>query len=171
MRPDQPASEVKPTARNAYQSKCTGASSLRYWTKHAHTAPCELAIDRHTRDGGGKYRMRPILIMLFSVLLTGNASSQDAQPKSIKTLKIQSASPEATALYAIESDGTVEIDWDTVETLASSKADRTMSPVAEVMLARQGMEADDEVRATGTAFENRSIQMLNNLSQSCLGSL
>ncbi len=29
----------------------------------------------------------------------------------------------------------VKIDWDAVETLASSKADRMMSPVAEVMLA------------------------------------
>jgi hypothetical protein len=32
-------------------------------------------------------------------------------------------------------DGTVKIDQDAVETLAFSKADRTMSPVAEVMLA------------------------------------
>lgn len=61
--------------------------------------------------------------------------AQDGPPKSVKTLKIQKPSPETTALYAIEPDGTVKIDWDAVETLASSKADRTMSPVAEVMLA------------------------------------
>lgn len=63
------------------------------------------------------------------------ASAQDGPPKSVKTLKIQKSSPEMTALYAIDPDGTVKIDWDAVETMASSKADRNMSPMAEVMLA------------------------------------
>lgn len=77
--------------------------------------------------------MRWILVGL-TILMSLAVAAQDG-PKSVKTLKIQKASPEATPLYAIEPDGTVKIDWDAVEILASSKADRTMSPVAEVMLA------------------------------------
>lgn len=73
------------------------------------------------------------LVMLTS--FSAAASAQNDPPKSVKTLKIQQSSSEATALYAIDADGTVKIDWEAVETLASSKADRTMSPMAEVMLA------------------------------------
>lgn len=62
-------------------------------------------------------------------------TDQDGPPKSVKILKIQNLSAEATALYTIDPDGTVKIDWEAVEILASSKADRTMSRVAEVMLA------------------------------------
>lgn len=79
--------------------------------------------------------MRYGFIALVTVTSIAAASAQDVPPKSVKTLKIQKFSPETAALYAIESDGTVKIDWDAVETLASSKADRTMSPFAEVMLA------------------------------------
>lgn len=79
--------------------------------------------------------MRRLLIGLLTVMSFTAASAQDGPPKSVKTLKIQRPSPEATALYAIDPDGTVKIDWEVVETLASSKADRTMSPTAEVMLA------------------------------------
>jgi hypothetical protein len=35
----------------------------------------------------------------------------------------------------IEEDGTVWIDWHAVETLAASKADRTVLPIAQLMLA------------------------------------
>ena len=38
-------------------------------------------------------------------------------------------------LYAIDEDGTVRIDWITVETLAATKADRTVLPIAQLMLA------------------------------------
>lgn len=79
--------------------------------------------------------MQAALIGLLMVMNFTVALAEDAPPKSVKTLKIQQPSPEATALYAIDANGTVKIDWDAVETLASSKADRTMSPVAEVMLA------------------------------------
>lgn len=72
----------------------------------------------------------------FMVVMSFTAvSAQYAPPKSVKTFKIQSPSPEATALYAIDPDGTVKIDWNAVETLAASKSDRTLSPLAEVMLA------------------------------------
>lgn len=76
------------------------------------------------------------LIVALLILIGANtASAQDGTPKSVKTLKIRQSSPEATALYTIDADGTVKINWDAVEKLASSKADRTMSPMAEVMLA------------------------------------
>ena len=38
-------------------------------------------------------------------------------------------------LYTIDADGTVRIDWPAVETLATSKADRTVLPLAQLMLA------------------------------------
>jgi hypothetical protein len=59
----------------------------------------------------------------------------DAPPNSVKTLRIQQPPAGETALYAIGSDGVVSIDWNVVETLASSQADRALSPVAQVMLA------------------------------------
>ena len=79
--------------------------------------------------------MRPALIGLSMMICVTAVSAQDGSPKSVKTLKIQTPSRETTALYAIEPDGTVKIDWDAVEALASSKSDRTMYPMAEVMLA------------------------------------
>ena len=79
--------------------------------------------------------MRPTLVSLLMLIHFTAASAQDGPPKAVKTFKIQNPSPEVTILYAIDPDGTVKIDWDAVETLASSKADRTMSPVAQVMLA------------------------------------
>lgn len=76
-----------------------------------------------------------MLVSIAVAMSFSGATAQDGLPKSIKTLKIQRSSPDATTLYAIEPDGTVRIDWDSVETLAASKADRTMSSFAEVMLA------------------------------------
>lgn len=76
-----------------------------------------------------------MFIGLLMVMNFTAASAEEGPPKSVKTLKIQKSSSETTALYAIDPDGTVKIDWEAVETLASSKADRTMSPIAEVMLA------------------------------------
>ena len=78
--------------------------------------------------------MLRIAFVAAAMLISFEAAAQD-QPKSVKTQRIQTSSLTDTELYKIESDGTVKIDWDAVETLASSKADRTMSPFAEVMLA------------------------------------
>lgn len=72
---------------------------------------------------------------LCAMTITSATVSAQDQPKSVKTQRIQQPPLQETALYKIEPDGTVKIDWDAVETLASSKADRTMSPFAEVMLA------------------------------------
>lgn len=78
--------------------------------------------------------MRFIALALVGVVASSYSLAQD-QPRSVKTQKVQAPSFIDTALYAIEVDGTVKIDWNAVEALASSKADRTMSPFAEVMLA------------------------------------
>jgi hypothetical protein len=48
--------------------------------------------------------------------------------------------PGLQSLYAIDPDGTVRIDWDAVETLSVSKADRIALPIAQLMLAiREGI--------------------------------
>lgn len=78
--------------------------------------------------------MRWIALVLVGVVASTYSLAQD-EPRSVKTQRVQAPSPADTALYAVEADGTVRIDWDAVETLASSKADRIMSPFAEVMLA------------------------------------
>jgi hypothetical protein len=67
-------------------------------------------------------------------MLAAPALAQDA-PKPIKTERVHGAAPGATTLYRIDDDGTVWIDWRTAETLAASKADRTVLSIAQLMLA------------------------------------
>ena len=57
------------------------------------------------------------------------------QPKPLKTTRIREPSPAVATLYVIDEDGTVRIDWPAVETLAATKADRTVLPIAQLMLA------------------------------------
>jgi hypothetical protein len=71
---------------------------------------------------------------LLIAALAGPALAQD-QPKLLKTVRIHEPSPGANTLYVIDEDGTVRIDWPAVETLAASKADRTVLPLAQLMLA------------------------------------
>jgi hypothetical protein len=71
---------------------------------------------------------------LLITALTAPALAQD-QPKSLKTTRIREPAPGMAALYAIDADGTVRIDWPAVETLAASKSDRTVLPLAQLMLA------------------------------------
>ena len=78
--------------------------------------------------------MRLVATVIALTVLAGPVLAE-APPKSVKTLRIQQSPAGETALYAIGSDGVVSIDWNVVETLASSQADRTLSPVAQVMLA------------------------------------
>jgi hypothetical protein len=66
--------------------------------------------------------------------LAAPALAQD-QPKPLKTVRIHAPAPGADILYVIDEDGTVRIDWPAVETLAASKADRTVAPLAQLMLA------------------------------------
>jgi hypothetical protein len=76
--------------------------------------------------------MRALIVIALAA--TSSVHAQDP-PKPVKTIRIQQASPDTTALYSVGSDGVVKIDWDAVETLAASKSDRALSPVAEVMIA------------------------------------
>lgn len=79
----------------------------------------------------------PLFIVLLTLIVAISVQA-DEGPRPVKTLKIQRSSPDATMLYVIDSDGTVRIDWEAVEALSVSKADRTLSPVADVMLAIRG---------------------------------
>jgi hypothetical protein len=79
-------------------------------------------------------RMHRCLACILIAALAGPALAQD-QPKSLKTVRIYEPAPGTPNLYVIDEDGTVRIDWAAVETLAASKADRTVLPLAQLMLA------------------------------------
>jgi hypothetical protein len=78
--------------------------------------------------------MHGFAAFLLIAALAAPALAQD-QPKSLKTVRIREPAPGSPTLYAIDGDGPVRIDWPAVETLAASKADRTMLPLAQLMLA------------------------------------
>lgn len=78
--------------------------------------------------------MRRVVLIVFFSLLAGAAIAEQG-PKRVKTEIIRESAPGLSTLYAIEEDGTVRIDWNAVETLAASKADRTVLPIAQLMLA------------------------------------
>jgi hypothetical protein len=78
--------------------------------------------------------MRHGLIIFFLSFASMPVLAQDG-PKRVKTETIRESAPGLSVLYAIDEDGTVRVDWDAVETLAVSKADRTMLPIAQLMLA------------------------------------
>jgi hypothetical protein len=78
--------------------------------------------------------MRFLLLALALPVSVAGAVAQDG-PKHVKTETIRTAPPGQDVLFAIDADGTVRIDWSVVETLARTKADRNLSPLAEVMLA------------------------------------
>ncbi|MEA2896569.1 MAG: hypothetical protein QOJ84_2184 [Bradyrhizobium sp.] len=78
--------------------------------------------------------MQRFLAFMLIAAVAAPALAQD-QPKSLKTVRIREPAPGPASLYVIDEDGTVRIDWQAVETLATSKADRTALPVAQLMLA------------------------------------
>jgi hypothetical protein len=82
----------------------------------------------------GMVRMHRLLAFMLIAALAAPALAQD-QPKSLKTVRIREPAPGTPNLYVIDEDGTVRIDWYAVETLATSKADRTVLPLAQLMLA------------------------------------
>ncbi|MEA2887312.1 MAG: hypothetical protein QOD11_1672 [Bradyrhizobium sp.] len=79
-------------------------------------------------------RLHRFLAFMLIAALAAPALAQD-QPKPLKTVRIREPAPGADILYVIDEDGTVRIDWPAVETLAASKADRTVLPLAQLMLA------------------------------------
>jgi hypothetical protein len=74
--------------------------------------------------------------LIAITLLLGGVSASAAQqgPKSVKTEIVREAAHGAEVLYQVEPDGTVRIDWEVVETLAASKSDQTLLPIAQLML-------------------------------------
>jgi hypothetical protein len=78
--------------------------------------------------------MHRFLAYMLTAALAAPALAQD-QPKSLKTVRIHEPAPGSPNLYVIDEDGTVWIDWPAAETLAASKADRTVLPLAQLMLA------------------------------------
>ena len=74
-------------------------------------------------------------ILIIALSLLPAAAFGEEGPKRVKTQIIRESAPGASILYTIDEDGTVGIDWNAVETLATSKADRTMLPIAQLMLA------------------------------------
>ena len=99
---------------------------------------CRQDVDARHKAGhdepNGKALMRRCLAFMLIAALAGPALAQD-QPKSLKTVRIHEPAPGSPNLYVIDEDGTVRIDWPAVETLAASKADRTVLPLAQLMLA------------------------------------
>ena len=78
--------------------------------------------------------MHRFLAFMLIAALAGPALAQD-QPKPLKTVRIREPAPGSPNLYVIDEDGTVRIDWHAVDTLAAANADRTVLPVAQLMLA------------------------------------
>jgi hypothetical protein len=78
--------------------------------------------------------MHRFLAFMLIAALAGPALAED-QPKLLKTVRIHAPAPGSSTLYVIDEDGAVRIDWHTAETLAASKADRTVLPIAQLMLA------------------------------------
>jgi hypothetical protein len=83
------------------------------------------------RNDGAVHRA---LAFTLIAALSGPTLAQD-QPKPLKTVRIHEPAPGTPNLYVIDEDSTVRIDWPAVETLATSKADRTVLPIAQLMLA------------------------------------
>ena len=75
-----------------------------------------------------------VTALTLMAALTAPALAQD-RPKPLKTVRIHEPAPGSPTLYAIDADGTVRIDWPAVEALATSKVDRTVLPLAQLMLA------------------------------------
>jgi len=71
---------------------------------------------------------------LIIVLLLATTSAL-AEPKRVKTETIHESSPGLNVLYVVEDDGTVRIDWKAAEAVVSSKSNRIVLPVAQLMLA------------------------------------
>jgi hypothetical protein len=85
-------------------------------------------------DSERKRRMHRFLAFILIAVLAVPALAQD-QPKRLKTVRIHEPAPGSGTLYVIDEDGTVWIDWHTAETLVALKADRTVLPLAQLMLA------------------------------------
>jgi hypothetical protein len=78
--------------------------------------------------------MRNEWIAALAVMLPAAAPTQDITQRPIRTERI-SGVPVGVGLFEVAPDGTVLIDWRTVEAAAKGPADRASTPVAKAMLA------------------------------------
>ncbi len=78
--------------------------------------------------------MRIKWIAVIAIMLPVAAPAQDIVQRPVRTEKI-TAAPEGVGLYEVSADGTVLIDWRAVEATAEGPTDRTLTPVAQMMLA------------------------------------
>lgn len=67
-------------------------------------------------------------------LLPITAIAQEITQRPVRTEKI-AGTPAGVGLYDFAADGTVLIDWRTVEATAEGPANRTLTPIAKMMLA------------------------------------
>jgi hypothetical protein len=74
-------------------------------------------------------------VPIVAVSLLSSSALGEEGPKRVKTQIVRENPVGMSVLYGIDQDGTVWIDWKTVETIASTKADPTKLPIAQLMLA------------------------------------
>lgn len=78
--------------------------------------------------------MRTEWIAFLAIMLPVAAPAQDITQRPVRTEKIAGA-PVGVGLYEVSPDGAVLIDWRAVEAAAEGPSDRTLTPVAKMMLA------------------------------------
>ncbi|WP_398465511.1 hypothetical protein [Tardiphaga sp.] len=78
--------------------------------------------------------MRIKWIALLALIMPTAVAAQDITQRPARTEKI-TAAPAGVGLYDVSPDGAVMIDWRAVEATAEGPTDRTLTPVAQMMLA------------------------------------
>ncbi|UGV26936.1 hypothetical protein E0H22_15330 [Rhodopseudomonas boonkerdii] len=78
--------------------------------------------------------MRIKWIALLALIMPTVVAAQDITQRPVRTEKITGTTT-GVGLYEVAPDGTVLIDWRAVEATAEGPTDRTLTPVAQMMLA------------------------------------
>jgi hypothetical protein len=78
--------------------------------------------------------MRLEWIAVLAMIVPTTAVAQDVTQRPVRTEKI-TGTPVGVGLYEVGPDGTVLVDWRAVEAAAEGPVDRTLTPVAQMMLA------------------------------------
>lgn len=77
--------------------------------------------------------MRIQWIAVLTMTLPTCALAQDITQRPVRTERISGA-PVGGGLYEVGPEGTVRVDWRAVEAAAEGPADRSLTPVAKMML-------------------------------------
>jgi hypothetical protein len=80
--------------------------------------------------------MRIEWFAVLAMIVPATAMAQDITQRPIRTEKI-TGMPTGVGLYEVAQDGAVLVDWRAVEATAEGPPDRTLAPVAKMMLAVQ----------------------------------